>query len=108
DCLDALAREVQGRRDALVHPREEWVSGLLADDDPLLDAGRGKPQVLAIDSTTFTRRALGRATGPVQIAHGDVARAVGYCQAISYYQRPSPTWCKAHEDRAFRWLLREQ
>ena len=107
-CLDALAREVQGRRDALVHPQEEWVSALLDDDDPLLVAGRGEPQVLGIDPTAFTRRTLGRATGPVQIAHGDVARAVGYCRAIAHYQQPSECWAKAHEDRAFRWLVQNQ
>jgi hypothetical protein len=48
----------------------------------------------------------GRATGPLQIVHGDVARAVGYCDTLKYYQKPSANFAKCYEDRAFRWLLR--
>jgi hypothetical protein len=49
-----------------------------------------------------------RATGPLQITHGDVARRTGYCNAIKHYQRPVNRWQKTYEDRAFRWLLRTQ
>lgn len=41
----------------------------------------------------------------MQISHGDVARACGYCETISVYQKPASRWRKAHEDRAYRWLL---
>jgi hypothetical protein len=67
-----------------------------------------RPAVLDVDPALFSRFPRSRATGPLQITHGDVARAVGYCESLPYYQRPSATWCKAYEDRAFRWLLRSQ
>lgn len=105
-CLDGLAAALQGRRDALVFPREEWVSAMLEAGAPLLEAGKGVPRVLEIDAGEFTAQQRDRATGPLQVAHGDVARACGYCENLRVYQQPSPVWAKAHEDRAFRWLLR--
>jgi hypothetical protein len=107
-CLDVLADQLQGRRDALLYPREERCTSLLADDDPMLSASHRQPQVLDIDASQFATQYPSRATGPLQIAHGDVCRAVGYCNALKFYQEPSDSWCKAHEDRAFRWLLGTQ
>lgn len=107
-CLDTLSDLLQGRTDVLVHPQEERVTGLLAEDNPILQAGGQAPQVLDLDTRSFTTIRLSRATGPMQIAHGDVCRAVGYCRNIGIYQEPSETWTKAHEDRAFRWLLQSQ
>ncbi|MGB0867860.1 MAG: glycosyltransferase family 2 protein, partial [Granulosicoccaceae bacterium] len=78
-----------------------------AEDDPMLVAG-AKPQVLAIGTDNFSSHTRDRATGPLQITHGDVARGAGYCECIALYQTPSEVWCKAHEDRAFRWLLQTQ
>lgn len=105
-CLDRLNQVLQGRRDALVFPHEERCSDLLESEDPLLQAGAGKPRVVDIDHTDFTARQRDRATGPLQITHGDVARACGYCEGLRYYQKPARWWAKAYEDRAFRWLLR--
>ncbi|MBM5812653.1 MAG: glycosyltransferase family 2 protein [Gammaproteobacteria bacterium] len=105
-CLDGLALALQGRRDALVFPRVEHCSELLPPGDPLLEATRGAPRVTALDLTRFSPRQRGRATGPLQITHGDVARACGYCAGLAAYQRPSRYWPKLREDRAFRWLLR--
>lgn len=102
-CLDALGAALQGRRDALVYPRIERVTDLLTEDDPRLR--HDAPALVDIDDTQFTPREPGRATGPLQITHGDVARALGYCAPIAYYQQPAAAWCKAHEDRAHRWLL---
>ena len=107
-CLDRLNHLLQGRRDALVFPQEEWCSDLLESEAPLLKAGGGEPQVVDIDHSDFTARQRDRATGPLQITHGDVARACGYCEGLRYYQKPSRLWAKAYEDRAFRWLLRTQ
>jgi len=107
-CLDGLAEAVQGRRDTLVFPRVEHVSAVLEPGDPLLEAGKGPSRVLDIDVASFTAQARDRATGPLQIAHGDVARACGYCEQLAVYQKPVARWAKAHEDRAFRWLLRTQ
>ena len=107
-CLEQLAEALQGRQDALLFPREERVTELLADDNPLLQEGGAAPQVLDIDTTVFTSNTPGRATGPLQIAHGDVCRAVGYCRHIRIYQTPVTQFAKCHEDRAFRWLLQSQ
>lgn len=106
NCLDSLARELGDRRDALVYPREERVTSLLAGSDPLLDAG--DPALRDIPSERFHVLRRSRAVGPLQITHGDVARASGYCRDIALYQTPALRWCKAYEDRAFRWLLRSQ
>lgn len=107
-CLDALGDVLQGRREALVFPREERCTSLLAESDPMLNAGGGEPQLVDIPTDKFTARVRTRATGPLQITHGDVARAAGYCESLRLYQQPSEIWCKAYEDRAFRWLLRTQ
>ena len=108
NCLDELADLLQGRQDTLLFPQEERTTDLLAEDSPMLQVGADTPQILDIDASSFTSRQMTRATGPLQIAHGDVCRAVGYCRSIGVYQQPSETWCKAHEDRAFRWLLQSQ
>ena len=107
-CLDTLGELLQGRRDALVFPRQESCTSLLQGTDPLLQAGKGGPEIVELDTERFTVRTRTRATGPLQITHGDVARACGYCRDLRLYQQPSETWCKAYEDRAFRWLLRTQ
>ncbi|MBU2099519.1 MAG: glycosyltransferase family 2 protein, partial [Gammaproteobacteria bacterium] len=96
------------RRDALVYPSREYCTGLLPHDAAILQPDMSKLALLDVDDSLFTGFPRSRATGPLQITHGDVARAVGYCESLAYYQRPSVTWCKAYEDRAFRWLLRSQ
>lgn len=108
NCLDALNQALQGRTDALVYPKIERCTTLLTKDDPLLNADTAEPQVIELDTRQFIEFKRSRATGPLQITHGDVARSCGYCDCLSHYQRPSETWCKAYEDRAFRWLLRTQ
>ncbi|MBU2874057.1 glycosyltransferase family A protein [Marinobacter salexigens] len=108
DCLDVLAEVLQGRKEALLFPAVERTTDLLAENNPMLQVGSTEPQVLDIDTTSFTSRQISKATGPLQIAHGDVCRAVGYCQNIGLYQQPVESFAKCHEDRAFRWLLRSQ
>ena len=107
-CLDALAGLLQGRRDALVFPEEERCTDLLAEDDPMLQGAGFEPRVVDVDTSSFVAYRRGRATGPLQIAHGDVCRAVGYCRSIAVYQAPEESFAKCHEDRAFRWLLQSQ
>ena len=107
-CIDTLADRLQGRRDSLVFPSRERITSLLADDDPMLNFDPAELRVIGIDDSRFVEQTRDRATGPLQIAHGDVARAGGYCDALRYYQKPAERWCKAHEDRAFRWLLGTQ
>lgn len=108
DCFEKLGEQLQGRRDALLFPSEERVTELLTEDNPMLSAGSGEPRVLDIAGEGFTPHYPTRATGPLQIAHGDVCRAVGYCRRIRLYQQPVDTFAKCHEDRAFRWLIRSQ
>ena len=107
-CLDQLAEHLQGRRDALLFPEEERTTDLLAEDNPMLNATQQGPCVLDIDVSSFSSRRISKATGPLQIAHGDICRAVGYCQSINLYQQPVASFAKCHEDRAFRWLLQSQ
>ncbi|MDH5432939.1 MAG: glycosyltransferase family 2 protein [Gammaproteobacteria bacterium] len=104
DCLDTLADELQGRQESLLFPRQERTTPMLAEDDPMLQMG-SKPQLVDIEDKDFTLYSRDRAKGAFQIVHGDVARAIGYCDGLSLYQTPSDTWCKCYEDRAFRWLL---
>ena len=106
-CLDALADLLQGRDDPLVYPRTPRGTSLLTEDHDILREGRTGLAVRKIPLEAFSLQgpALDKATGPYQIAHGDVARALGYCASIDFYQRPAPRWRKAYEDRAFRWLL---
>lgn len=107
-CLDTLARELQGQQEALFFPREERCTDLLAEDNPMLAGAAGQDAVLDIDATQFVSHYPSRATGPLQIAHGDVCRAIGYCRNIPLYQTPVEQFAKCHEDRAFRWLVGSQ
>lgn len=108
NCLDALSAALQGQNPVLVYPRIERCTSLLSDRDPMLTTDWKNLQVVDVDTSHFEEFRRSRATGPLQITHGDVARACGYCASLPYYQRPSAIWCKAYEDRAFRWLLRTQ
>jgi len=108
NCFDSLAAALQNRRDALVFPAVESCTPLLSDTDPSLHPDPEQQLVVDIDPDRFSARRRSRATGPLQIVHGDVARACGYCDAIAYYQKPATRWQKAHEDRALRWLLGSQ
>lgn len=104
-CLDSLADALQGRTDPLVFPDVERVSELLQDDNPLF-TNRDQFEIARLDTTQFSEESRDRATGPLQIVHGDTARQYGYCAQIPFYQQPADRWTKAHEDRAFRWLMR--
>lgn len=105
-CLDGLADQLQNRNDILVYPKYEKTTDLLAEDDPILLEASKELQIMDVDVTKFTVHQLSRATGPFQITHGEIARQCGYCQNIKYYQKPAKSWCKAYEDKAYRWLLK--
>lgn len=106
NCLDAVALAVAGRTDHLVFPASEWVTDLLPPDHPMIRADAVHPFGEDVDSALFKETPRTRATGPLQIVHGDTARACGYCDCLAYYQKPVAKWAKAFEDRALRWLLR--
>ncbi len=103
--LDALAAQLKGRQEYLVYPQQMLATDLLPKDDPLIVEAKRHPRLMELDLTRFSVRKFTRATGPIQIAHGDVARACGYCESLAMYQRTMPRWAKCYEDRAFRWLL---
>ena len=103
-CLSSLAGALQGRTDALVHPRTEAKTEAYAEQGAPSNALE-RPALLRVDPAAFVPRTVTRATGPLQIVHGDVARAVGYCDAVAHYQRPVTRFAKCTEDRVFRWLL---
>jgi len=104
-CLAGLGTELQGRRDRLVYPRDERVTAMLAQGDPILGNTAASPRIVDIDPANFEHLAVPRATGAYQIVHGDVARRFGYCAQLAYFQRPASRWAKTYEDRAFRWLM---
>ena len=108
-CLDALANLLADRSDPLLHPAIEYKTAPLTDDDLQAQATASSDlQLRDVKLDEFSANRITRATGPLQITHGDIARAFGYCQAVSCYQKPASSWCKAHEDRVFRWLLGTQ
>ncbi|HAS82413.1 MAG TPA: glycosyl transferase [Verrucomicrobia bacterium] len=106
-CLDSLARQLVGRQEALLYPRQERTTTMLADSCPMLQKGRAL-QLVDIDTREFSVHSRDRAKGAFQIIHGDVARVIGYCDGIGLYQTPAAHWCKCYEDRAFRWLVGSQ
>ncbi|GAA4894525.1 glycosyltransferase family A protein [Ferrimonas pelagia] len=106
--LDTLATQLEGCQEFLVYPQQMLATDLLPKDDPLIVQAKANPTVMELDLTRFSVRKFSRATGPIQIAHGDAARACGYCDSLAVYQKPMTRWSKCYEDRAFRWLLGTQ
>lgn len=105
--LDGAATVLRGRNDFLVFPREHGTTDLLEADHPLLQDPTDTEhlELADIDTTDFQPETREKAVGGFQIVRGDVARKVGYCRAIPFYQRPVSRWQKTYEDRTFRWLL---
>jgi hypothetical protein len=108
NCLDSLADSLQGEKGLLFFPEEEKITEMLEDNDPLL-INDAEPQVIDIETENFSfyerSKSRDKARGPFQIVHGDVARALGYCEKLSMFQTESKRWRKTYEDTAFRWLL---
>ena len=107
-CLDTLADRLATCAAPLVFPAEERTTALLRPDDAVLRAAAERPALVAIDAAQFRVARPRKATGPLQITHGDVARALGYCASLPLYQNPTDRWRKTYEDRAFRWLVGSQ
>jgi len=108
NCLDSFADSFQQEKGLLFFPKEEKITEMLEDDDPMLRADAGLQVVdIPVDKfTTYQRdKTRDKARGPFQIVHGDVARAIGYCDRLFMFQTESTRWRKTYEDTAFRWLL---
>lgn len=107
-CLDSLNTALQGLTHALVFPRIEAKTDVYTDDDLITQNALDTPELLYVSQNLFTEHTIDRATGPLQITQGDVARANGYCRDVMFYQQPAERFQKATEDRLFRWLLGTQ
>ena len=103
--LDALGAALQGRRDYLVFPRVAQCSQRISSPSEVTVDGPADPRLVAIDRSLFHPVVHQKAVGGLQIVHGDVARAVGYCESLRFYQTPQNGFTNTYEDRAFRWLL---
>jgi hypothetical protein len=107
NCLDSLSDQLQGRNDILVYPRQERTTPMLPEDSEMLQKGQ-HIHLVDINPAAFDLHERDRAKGAFQVIHGDVARAIGYCDGLRVYQSPSDHWCKCYEDRTFRWLVGTQ
>ena len=105
DCLDSLATSLQGLQTGLVFPASEQITELLAANHPLIAQSLDQPLPIDIDPSIFFNNKITKAKGAFQIVHGDVARAVGYCDALPLYQQPDKRWRKTYEDTVFRNLI---
>lgn len=108
-CLDGLAAALQGRTDALVFPAREYRTIAYTDQDTVRAVQLERAELKAVDADELECFEITRATGPLQITHGDVARAVGYCRHAEAYLVPATErFQKCTEDRVFRWMLGTQ
>jgi hypothetical protein len=106
--LSVLANELLGLKHPLVYPQIEYRTPPLPPEHPWFAKRQTPGNVATFDPGITHPVSLDRATGPMQIVRGDVARAVGYCRQPRFYQKPAAHWCKATEDRVFRWQLGTQ
>jgi hypothetical protein len=107
NCLDSLADALQGKKETLYYPHSEKTTDMLKDDDPMLRKD-AEPQVVDIEAQDFSSHTRDKAKGAFQIVHGDVARAIGYCEKIRIFQTETLTWRKTYEDTAFKWLIKSE
>lgn len=108
NCFSSLRQQLRHELSPLVFPLVEHRSRPLPPQHRQLSFTARDVSLVDIEPKDFIATAISRATGPLQIVHGDVARKLGYCQQTTIYQKPAKHWCKALEDRVFRWLLGTQ
>lgn len=89
----------------LAFPEQVSRTSLLSDDHDVLCKSDETSVDDCLQKADFSTHTFSKATGPVQIVHGDTARQYGYCEQVDCYQQPKERWVKTYEDRAFRWLL---
>jgi len=104
-CLDSLASALAGKQARLVFPDHEGITDLLPAEHPMLHQTLGESGTVDIDTSLFYKNEITKAKGAFQVVHGDVARKVGYCGSLEYYQRPTDVWRKTFEDTVFRRLI---
>lgn len=104
NCLDSLAEQLQGKQEILYYPKQERTTEMLTQDDPMLRQD-SEPQIVNIKTEGFSLHSRDKAKGAFQIVHGDVARAIGYCEKLKMFQTEDDRWRKTYEDTAFKWLI---
>jgi hypothetical protein len=104
NCLDSLSEQLQGKQESLYYPKQERTTEMLAQDDPMLRQDC-EPQLVDINAEGFSLHSRDKAKGAFQIVHGDVARAIGYCERLKMFQTEDECWRKTYEDTAFKWLI---
>ena len=104
NCLDSLAEQLQSKQESLYYPKQERTTEMLAQNDPMLRQD-SEPQLVDIDTEGFSLHSRDKAKGAFQIVHGDVARAIGYCEKLKMFQTEDNRWRKTYEDTAFKWLI---
>jgi len=105
-CLSGLQQALLACRDPLVFPLTEYRTEPMESSSLKIDYDAdwiSKITDLPLDE--FHANGMTRATGPLQITRGDIARQFGYCKDIDCFQKPEVHFAKAHEDRIYRWLL---
>ncbi len=107
NCLDSLAEQLQGKQEILYFPKQERTTEMLTADDPMLRKD-SEPQVVDIEAGEFSLHSRDKAKGAFQIVHGDIARAIGYCEKLSMFQTEDTRWRKTYEDTAFKWLINSE
>jgi len=104
NCLDSLVEQLQGKQDILYYPKQERTTEMLREDDPMLRKD-SEPQIVDITAGEFSLHSRDKAKGAFQIVHGDIARAIGYCEKLKIFQTEDTRWRKTYEDTAFKWLI---
>lgn len=107
-CFSSLAQHLPQAQSPLVFPLIENRTPPLPAQHQQLNFDSEKATIVDINPEDFMATPITRATGPLQIVNGDVARALGYCKQSRIYQKPARHWCKALEDRVYRWFLGTQ
>ena len=108
-CIDSLVAQLDGESAPLVYPEVEYRTDALAEDAMSYEDGLSSDiQVIDPKTLRYHPTSISRATGPLQITRGEVARKIGYCEEVSIYQKPANNWSKCVEDRVFRWLVGSQ
>lgn len=108
NCFSSLAKQLPLAKSPLVFPLIENRSIPLPAQHQKLNFDPAKTTIVDINAADFMATPITRATGPLQIVNGEVARALGYCKQSEIYQKPARHWCKALEDRVYRWFLGTQ
>jgi len=103
--FSSLKQELRKESCILAFPEQVARTSLLDKEHDVLCNGKKTSVEECLKQANFSSHTFSKATGPVQIVHGDTARRYGYCDQVDCYQQPKERWVKTYEDRAFRWLL---